>query len=216
MNDNFEYLHHSPVQSLEKKVQTLRSHFSGTIWYALACGIAFVPVYLSLNLVAGPYGAFRLTLWAFLAGYAWLLRRWTGARRLACAFPLALLLALAMAGLPRTSFLAASIVVLAWVRSGICFSGQGLRSLVVELGVSAGGALLVTLLAPSSGLTWALAVWLFFLVQSLYFVAGLEGKTAWEGPYKAEPFEQARQRAERILSGDGYNPNCGNAREFRL
>ncbi|SHK81590.1 hypothetical protein SAMN02745216_04132 [Desulfatibacillum alkenivorans DSM 16219] len=201
MNNNFAYLNDAPAQGLEREVRAMRSHFSGTIWYALACGLAFIPAYFCLNLISGPYWAFRMTLWVFLAGYAWLLRRWSGGKFLTCLFPLFLLLVLAFAGLPQTNFLVAAIVILAWIRSGVCFAGKGARSLAVELGVSAGGALLVNLLAPHSGLTWALAVWLFFLVQSLFFVMGPDSAAqAWIDPYRPEPFEQARQRAERILS----------------
>ncbi|MBI9077065.1 MAG: hypothetical protein JEZ02_16770 [Desulfatibacillum sp.] len=193
----------SPLLNLEKEIKTMRNHFSGTIWFALACGLLFVPATMALGIFAGPYWAFRLVLWGFLAGYALLLRRWANARTLSCLFPLTLLLALVFVGLPRVTFLVAALVILAWIRSGIYFSGPGARAWVMELGVSVGGAMLVNMLSPHSLLTWALAVWLFFLVQSLFFVLGPDNGATWEDPFKPEPFEQARQRAERILSGDG-------------
>ncbi len=61
-----------------------------------------------------------------------------------------------------------------------------------------GGGVLIAYLNPYSTITWALGIWMFFLVQSLYFLlmTNLEPE---EVPFNADPFEEARIRAEGIL-----------------
>jgi len=56
----------------------------------------------------------------------------------------------------------------------------------------------VAYLDPRTAVTWALGIWLFFLIQSLYFMII---DTAFENRPEEPPdaFEQARMRAEGIL-----------------
>jgi hypothetical protein len=48
--------------------------------------------------------------------------------------------------------------------------------------------------------TWGLAVWMFFLVQSLYFVFFRDLGEGVEEKVELDPFDLARSQAERILS----------------
>ncbi len=176
--------------------------FAGTIFFALGCGIAFIPAFKILAFFTGGYIAFRLILWTFLAAYGIMLYRWSSARKITAAFPLALLLVLILAGLPKTTFLISAIVVLAWIRTGICFPRPAAGGVLAEAVLTFGGALLVNLVAPYSTISWAMAIWLFFLVQSLYFILRPGISQAWEDQDKPGAFEQARQKAQRILSGD--------------
>jgi hypothetical protein len=72
--------------------------------------------------------------------------------------------------------------------------------LAVELLLCFLGAVLVHVFTPGSMFGWALGVWMFFLVQALYFVfieyaGNIEEETA-----QMDPFEQANRQAETILS----------------
>jgi hypothetical protein len=73
--------------------------------------------------------------------------------------------------------------------------------LITEFVLSLGGGILGVFLAPHTQVGWALGIWLFFLVQSLYFVSW-EGRNAIEGEKQREvdPFERASRQVERILS----------------
>jgi hypothetical protein len=44
-----------------------------------------------------------------------------------------------------------------------------------------------------------MAVWMFFLVQSLYFIVAVDAGNQGE-KVELDPFEKARRQAERILS----------------
>ena len=69
---------------------------------------------------------------------------------------------------------------------------------------AAGGALIAAL-PPGSAFGWTLSIWMFFLVQALYFVVfdittiAAEEKIALE----IDPFERASRRAADILSAGG-------------
>ena len=72
------------------------------------------------------------------------------------------------------------------------------RALVIEGGLLATGLALAHLLAGSGFLSLALAVWGFFLVQSLYFLMGGVGRRA-EREEAIDPFERAHQQAVRLM-----------------
>jgi hypothetical protein len=67
--------------------------------------------------------------------------------------------------------------------------------------VGVGGAALVASFFPHSTVAWALGVWMFFLVQSLYFVLTGDMGDGEEEDVVLDPFEKARRQAEEILSG---------------
>jgi hypothetical protein len=171
-----------------------------TIVMGLAFGLLFVPFCTTLNLLLPWQGAFRLTLWFFLAAYSLVLCRWAGAGLLACGFPLAILLASSFWLRSGHDFLLLLVLVLGWVRSGVCFRKSLWKALGAEVLVGLGGAALVGSFAPHSMVVWALGVWLFFLVQSLYFVLTGDLGDTEEADIALDPFEKARRQAEEILS----------------
>ena len=88
--------------------------------------------------------------------------------------------------------------VLSWIRSGICFTGTPLRALIAELVTVVGGAALVAFQVPSSTVGWAVGIWLFALVQSLYFFI-IPGRDLRDVHTSADPFEEARRELEKVL-----------------
>ena len=170
-----------------------------TIVYGM---ISAMVVWPAAGLLAAPLGwatAFRLMLWAILSGYALVLVRWSGRRLTAPLIPLALLLGTALWSDVYGAFFCMALGVLAWIRSGICFDSTPLRAVIAETLTIAGGAGLAAALNPGTAVTWTLSIWLFILIQSLYFFivptpSTHSGKTPPE-----DPFEHACRNARRIL-----------------
>lgn len=171
-----------------------------TIVMGLASGLLFVPVDAALNIILPWPVAFRLTLWSFTAVYSLILCRWAGASPPAFGFPVAILLASAFWLRSGYDFLFLSVLVLGWVRSGVCFRKPLWKAVGAEALVGIGGAALVACFHPHSTAGWALGVWMFFLTQSLYFVLTGYAVDPEEVEVEPDPFEKARRQAEEILS----------------
>ncbi|MEW6267077.1 MAG: hypothetical protein AB1641_28725 [Thermodesulfobacteriota bacterium] len=169
-----------------------------TIGYGILCGAAFAPLSLALAYFWPWAQAFGLTVWACGAGYALLLAVWSRRGARVVIFPLLVMLAAVFTSGSRLGLIVMALTILAWVRSGVCFSGAGLKKLALELALS-GGAVLILVLLPPRGLTGlALGAWTFFLVQSMYFV--LDPGAEEERSLETDPFDRACRRAERILT----------------
>jgi len=171
-----------------------------TIIYGLLAGVFFIPMVMVMNSLLYWTTAFRLAIWLILAGYLVILTRWGRVSLLSTAFPLLLLLLLVFWGDTNSAFLFLALGVLSWVRSGMCFHGGLLKSLVTEVALCLGAGALVVFFTPHSTITWGVAVWMFFLVQSVYFVVFTELGEKQEEQVELDPFHRARSRAERILS----------------
>lgn len=170
-----------------------------TLVYGFISALAVMP---ATWLLAGPMGwppAFKLALWTDLFFYAVLLARWSGKGLLTIVFPLALMLGMALWPGGYVGFFFLGLGVLGWIRSGICFSGTPLRAVAAEIITVSGGAGLVALLGPGSSVTWAISIWLFFLVQALYFfiIPATDRPNAVRSD--EDPFEQAHREARRVL-----------------
>ena len=188
-----------------------------TILYGLMCGVVFIPVSVVLSYMISWPEAFRLTIWSYVALYGLLLTRWGKRNPISIVFPLLTLFIFVFWGNSTSAFLLLALGILSWIRSGICFRKPLVQMLGVELLVSIGGGALVTYcaphstliwasggasvayLAPHSTLTWAMGIWLFFLVQSLYFVLTGDARSE-EDKLRLDPFDEAKRQAERILS----------------
>jgi len=170
-----------------------------TMVYGMISALAAMPLAGVLAAPLGRFTAFKLVLWAIVGGYAVLLVRWSGRRLLGALFPLLLLLGAALWPGVQGGVFAIVMGVLAWIRSGICFGRTPLRALAAEILTLAGGCGLVTFLAPTGPVAWALAIWLFILIQSLYFflvpVPAIHPTPAGE----TDPFARACREARRIL-----------------
>jgi hypothetical protein len=66
-----------------------------------------------------------------------------------------------------------------------------------------GGAGLVSLLGPGSSLTWAISIWLFFLMQAVYFYMVPTSCPADAVETMTDPFSHAHREALRVLEEAG-------------
>jgi hypothetical protein len=114
--------------------------------------------------------ALNAAIFLCLAAYSAFLARSSGRSLRALIAPLLMLAAvLAVAG-SVTGFVVPAAAGLSWVRSGICFSGSIPRRVCAEAVTCAAGLALVWLLQPPGPYGWALSIWMFGLIQALYFV----------------------------------------------
>jgi hypothetical protein len=172
-----------------------------TLVYGLIGALAVMP---AAGLFSGAIGwpmAFKLVLWVDLLIYAILLIRWSGKRLSAIVFPMLLLLGTALWSGVYSGFFFLGLGVISWIRSGICFCGTPLRAVAAEIITLGGGAGLAALLGPGSMITRAISIWLFFLVQALYFFIVPASDPSDAVRTVGDPFEKARRQAQRILDG---------------
>ena len=181
-------------------MKAIKHPIRNTILYGMACGLSFVPLTLMLNAFIPWPQALSLALWLFLTGYALLLNFWSKKFQMSTAFPLLLLLPVIFLTNTMTLFFILALVVTSWIRSGICFQEHGISGLAVELLLICIGAVLVQAFTPGSLYAWALGIWMFFLVQSLYFVFLGRIDQRREKPAETKVFEHASRQAEKILS----------------
>ncbi|MDA8140343.1 MAG: hypothetical protein M0036_16975 [Desulfobacteraceae bacterium] len=170
-----------------------------TIVFGLVSAVLIFPVVEVFTNRWGWSLSFKVTLWADLAVYAALLARWSGRSPSAIVFPLLILLGTALWPWSYAGFFLLGLGTLSWIRSGICFKAPPLRLIFAETVTMAGGAGLVAAMGPSAPLSWSLALWLFFLVQTLYFfiMPGLAEKSNTGAC--GDAFEAASREAEKIL-----------------
>jgi hypothetical protein len=146
-----------------------------------------------------PWIAFGI-VWCLMAIYALMLVRWSGRGLPAVLFPL-LVLAVAGVVMPRAGVaFGLALAVFSWLRSGICYPCASFQALFREFFLCGGGGLVLALWGPLTPLSWALGIWLFSLVQALFFVLFEPGALSPEGP-PPDPFDQAQRRIEELLGG---------------
>ena len=179
-----------------------RGPLTATILYGLFGAAAFVPSIMAMGWVLKWPLPYNLTVWSLLAGYSLILGRMGGQGLKPVVAPLAALLAGALIINDRSVVLAIHLAGLIWLRSGLLRPGRALVKIAAEILTACGGAAMVAWFNPATPLALALSVWLFFLIQSLYFfmVEDVQGSSAREPAFKTDPFEQARRRAEAMLS----------------
>ena len=145
---------------------------------------------------APPFGL----IWALVAGYCLLLIRWRQESSARIVVPL---LMLGLAGLTATrgnlGSILLALLVLSWVRTGICYRSTLTAGVLRETLLAAGGALLAAFFSPAVPAAWAIAIWLFFLVQALFFVVFDADDGAWPPPSPAESPEDAFDKAHRRI-----------------
>lgn len=172
-----------------------------TVVYALASGFMVVPLALLLSTYLSWSTAFKVTLWADLALYGVLMARWSGTRLAPVLFPLAILLGAALWPRTYSGFFILALGVFSWMRSGICFQGAPIRTLMAEVITMVGGVAMLMFFGAHTSAGWALNICLFFLVQSLYFFIVPLGRKASYVHGSDDPFEQAVEEASKILDG---------------
>jgi hypothetical protein len=171
-----------------------------TIVWGVTGGLVYIPLCFALSFVVFWPLSFQLSLSALLAGYGVLLSRWAQQPLRSILFPLLLLFVAAFCFRSTNAFLFTAVGMLGWIRSGICFKNESiLKRLAAEISLGLGTGLLVSGALPAVDLVWALGVWLFFLIQALYFV--LFGyRREREIKIEVDPFQKAKMAAETILS----------------
>jgi len=171
-----------------------------TVVFGLLSALFVGPIIWLLTAQWGWPTAFKLTLWTDLALYSLLLVRWSKTRLLPVLFPLGILLGAAVWPWSYTGFFLLALGVMSWIRSGVCFKASPLRLIIAETITIIGGAGMVAAWHPGSPLAWAIAFWLFFLVQALYFFILPNKATKTVADVSQDPFKTALQEAENILS----------------
>jgi hypothetical protein len=156
---------------------------------ALSLPLSFMTRLTTLN------GAMMLCL----ATYGVLLARMSARPIRAIAAPVLMLAAVLPVAASLSGFLAPAAAGLAWIRSGICFSGPAGRRIIVEALLSAGGLALCAALRPAGILGWALGLWMFFLLQALYFVVIPALPFRRREPLGPESRQALRSRAQELL-----------------
>lgn len=170
-----------------------------TIVFGFVSALLLIPMATFLGDVLGLFDALELTLWLILSVYAVLLVRWGKTSLLPVLFPLGILFAVAMVWPWRAGFYWLFLLILSWIRSGICFKAPVLRLLIAEAVTMAGGAFLVSVWYPASPIAMSLSLWLFFLVQSLYFFILPGNRHLDTGAVPRDAFDVALQEAEKIV-----------------
>ncbi len=179
----------------------------GTLVFGLVWGILMFLMASTPPWAFSRFHLFQWTLWICLAMYGVILARWSKTSLSSILLPMALPSLLLVLKSPPSMFYVSCLLMLSWMRSGICFQRTLLGSIGKELAICFGGVALMAFFSPRTALSWGLGIWLFFLWQSLYFLCGNPFHEAEEEPL-IDRFERARRRAEAILnSADGRSPD---------
>ena len=171
-----------------------------TMLFGLFCGLIFVPFMRGAMSILPWMYAFRLMFWGYLACYTIGLALWSKDKLKLVILPLFILLSMSILEQSHIVFWLLYLGMFSVIRSSL-LQPSFLRILITEAVLCLGGGILVYGMNPQTNLAWALGVWMFFLIQSLYFVAwnGSHPK-AIEEHQEDELFERAYKQAEEILS----------------
>jgi hypothetical protein len=171
-----------------------------TIIWGLIGGLLYIPLCVALSRFMLWPVSFQLSLSVLLAGYGVLLSRWAPESLRSISLPLLLLFLAALFIRSTSAFFFVSLVVLSWIRSGICFKEKPfLKRFGAEIGLGLATGLLVSGAVPAAAIAGALGIWLFFLIQALYFVL-FDYRSDPEARIEVDPFEKAKMAARKILS----------------
>ena len=177
---------------------TVRS-FGGTLSFGVAAGLGFP----GFAVLSSPALATQTALWLWIAlgaiaysallGHDWR-ERISGAFLAALFVIPAALLTSGIAGIAMGAALAVAIA-----RSRLLGASQLPRTIALESVLAGLGFAFVAALGGPGWLPISLAIWGWFLVQSLYFLVG-GGAPAPSG--EIDPFDLAHDQARRILEHD--------------
>lgn len=180
-------------------MKTTQNPVRSTIFFGLFFGLSFIPLSLYSGYFIPWPKANWMILYLYIVAYGFFLSH-LGKKSLLRICPSLMFLLTAVFLTSSTSiFLLIALGFFSWVRSGICFQTLRVKRLFAEIILSLGGWATVAILSPASAVSWALGIWLFFLIQALYFVwfETTGDKTA---EVEIDLFEKARMGAEKILS----------------
>ncbi len=174
--------------------------FAGGFGRSLVFGALAASAVLAGGALGPPNGPpLALLGWAlpllavlYVAGIAPSARRGSTGGALAAALSMPLWL------LPLGASAVGAALVISSCRSGYLYRARPLRAVIAESALLAGGLGLGHHLVGPSTASWALAVWGYFLVQSLFFLIGGTRPRA-RAERDADPFEIARARLLALL-----------------
>ncbi len=172
-----------------------------TIIYGIICSILYIPFILTLSHLGMQFDGFNLILYCFVILYALLLCKFAQKQLISVFFPM---LFFGITGYwveSRIGYIILSFILLTWIRTSICFDKFSIKSIIVEGFVSLIGACLFILLNPYTNLTWAIGIWLFFLLQTIYTIlTPLPNHSNGNEEYESHRFEHAKSQIEKILA----------------
>ena len=143
--------------------------------------------------------ALNAAIFLCLAAYSAFLARSSGRSPRALFAPLFMLAAvLAVVG-SVTGFVVPAAAGLSWIRSGICFQGSMPRRVCAEALTCAAGLALIWLLQPPGPYGGALSIWMFGLIQALYFVLVEAEHTGLPEKQGQDRMAKTHRRADVIL-----------------
>jgi hypothetical protein len=134
-----------------------------------------------------------------LAAYAVFLAWWSGTTLRAIFAPLLILAAVAVVAGSVAGFVVPAAAALSGIRSGICFSAPVMRRIIAEILTGPAGLALVCLLQPPGPFGWALSIWMFGLIQALYFIVIDLKRSPDLELTDQDRLEAARRRADALL-----------------
>jgi hypothetical protein len=143
--------------------------------------------------------ALNAAIFLCLAAYSAFLARSSGRSLRALFAPLFMLAAVMAAAGSVTGFVVPAAAGLSWIRSGICFPGSLPRRVCAEAITCAAGLALVRLLQPPGPYGLPLSIWMFGLIQALYFVVVDAESSGQTEPPIREKIEEAHCRADVLL-----------------
>ena len=180
--------------------------FGRSLLFGAVAAATFVP----FAILAAPHLGWGATLAAFAVCSASAYAAGLGATRrqgLGAALLIGVLGTGAVLAAPsaRDAILAAALL-LGLCRSGLLYRARFARALVLEGLLLCGGLGVAGHLLAGSTFSAVLAIWAFYLVQSVFFlVGGVESRR--EGAGDADPFDVARSRTLELLEqGVGGSP----------
>jgi len=143
--------------------------------------------------------ALNAAIFLCLAAYSAFLARSSGRSLRALFAPLFMLAAVMAAAGSVSGFVVPAAAGLSWIRSGICFPGPLPRRVCAEAITCAAGLALVRLLQPPGPYGLPLSIWMFGLIQALYFVVIDAESSGQTKPPIREKIEEAHCRADVLL-----------------
>jgi len=172
--------------------------FGGSVAFAAIAGAGVVPAVVCLLPSVGAPTALAAYLVGVTILYAHGLAPGEGSRIARVVLPVGLGLAAVLwpGSLPHLVFLLAAYVGV--MRSGVFWRTVTARAVAIEVLLIGGGLLLAQAVGGGTLTAWALGVWAFLLVQSVYFlIGGVRGRPTARSQQDA--FDAAYGRALALL-----------------
>ena len=170
-----------------------------TLIFGLLSGLSIFPLVHFATTLVGWAVALKFFVLINLTLYGFLLCLWSRKPIVSIAFPLLLVTGMALWPDSSSAFVPVVLGVFGWIRSAICFKELSIRIVLAEMVTIIGGAGFLLFWGPTFTSGLVLAIWFFFLVQTLYFYIVPDTRVDNLAARISDPFEHARLEMERIL-----------------